>query len=903
MPGDLISHDIEGGGDGGGVALPLFGGTLVEDWPSHQLRLEAWFRIRSISLDSPQATDCLLLSLRGYAALVYQRLERSERSTYEKGVGWLTNYFVNETRTRLMRTMAHKKLVARTYREKGRRGEFVMDMVQELEVLFFQAGIHDQDGAKRRAFIQSVHCLINDRCFNDYAELKHRLELSTTRYAEAIDVAMQWESTRIGPQPSISEAKSSSSTGNDKATATSASSISSQHSSFFGEPEYKKLQSFIAASRPESTSSPKKNPEPYVDAANELFLVSTLLDEQGECRPSSSVYFSDQLLSSRSLLDLHRPLNPLQAQTTSPTPLIAHLVPGPLARHSREHLVVVGADREERAEGQNRGRASPAASAQFSIGSLPSEIRHSIQSSQHGIIVVSEPNDDRSSSPTANQGVNPDRRSDSRVDQEHDDYESTGLQLDHATISPLNSVATASIPGSLNSSFIQEARSSNRSFELSSYRLPFLEFDEPKSLGGLDEFPTPKRPYQRSTQQQTGHGRSQSAVEFYYGSFGSHDIEGLSINRSVVTESDLPSNDARKPHPPSLYDSIANEIVGGVLPTEMNNLADLPGGLQARRMSYPGFTSLGGEKAPLVRSFRFPMFEASTPVIRLCEPDGEGEGVEALEVGTRRDSEGDSLRPLERASDLDRAQTPVTTPTQDMLRPDLFSQPTPSLQPLDPQQSLKTRQHRSLYTMTSNNAHLQSSNSGSIARHRHVRGTPRKLAKPGPGVSHGITPTVVVDSPNPHSGRGHKHVKTMSLDRNFWRLGGGEGGKEGRSPKSSGCTIMPIGPGGKRSSNSSGWKGLWGRWFHPSLTSSKNEAGEQREQRGFHGPLSLYEGKDQEEAKSPRLPEMIVGGEMRHRDDSGEGLEELVEDMEDVHGGEGRPAKERRGLMMMETRF
>ncbi|KDE06763.1 hypothetical protein MVLG_02959 [Microbotryum lychnidis-dioicae p1A1 Lamole] len=774
-----------------------------------------------------------------------------------------------------------------------------MDMVQDLEVLFFQAGIHDQDGAKRRAFIQ---------CFNNYAELKRRLDLSTTRYAEAIDVAMQWESTRIGPQTSVSEAQSSSSTGNDKATATSASSISSQHISFFDDPEYKKLQSSIPASRPESTSSPKKDPEPCVDAANELFLVSTLLDEQGECRPSSSVYFSDQLLSSRSLLDLQRPSNPLQAQTTSSTPLIAHLVPGPLARHSREHLVVVGADREAGAEGQNRGRASPAASSQFSIGSLPSEIRNSIQSSQHGIIVVSEPNDDRSSSPISDQGVNPDRRLDSRVEQEHDDSESTGLQLEHATISPLNSVATASIPGSLNSSFIQEARSSNRSFELSSHRLPFLEFDEPKSLG-LDEFPTPKRPYQRSTQQQTGHGRSKSAVEFYYGSFGSHDIEGLSINRSVVTESDLPSSNVKKElHRPSLYDSLANEIVGEVLPTEMNNFGDL----QARRMSYPGFTSLGGEKAPLVRSFRFPMFEASTPVIKLFEPDGEREGVEALEVGMRRDSEGDSLRPLERASNLDRSHTPVTTPTQDMLRADLFSQSTPSFQLLDLQQSLKTHRQHSLYTIASNNAHLQSSNSGSIARHRQVRGTPRKLAKPGPGVSHEITPTVV-DSTSPHSGRGHKHVKMLSLDQNFWRSGGGEGGKEGRSSKTSGCTITPIGPGGKKSSNSRGWKGLWGRWFHSPLRSDKNGTGEQREERGFHGPLSLYEGKDQEEAKSPRLPEMIVGGERRdrmegaqHRDDSGEGLEEmdeLVENMEDVHGGEGRPAKERRGLMMMETRF
>ncbi|SCV69755.1 BQ2448_1149 [Microbotryum intermedium] len=920
MAGDAIANDLEAGG--GGVALPLFGGTLVEDWKSHQLRLEAWFRIRSITLDSTQATDCLFLSLKGYAALVYQRVEESERSTYEKGVGWLTAYFVNETRTRLVRSMAYEKLDARTYRGKGKRSEFVMDLVQELEMLFFQAGIQDQDEAKRRAFIQ---------CFNECVELKHRLEISTTTYAEAIDLAMQWESTRVEFQSSDIPLHAQS--GNNNVATTKGSSISSHHSSFFSAPESKKLQSSIEASRTESTTSAAKPCDANADTTKELLLVSSLLEEQGQSRPTSSFYFSDQILCSRSLLDNERPSAPLLGGAMSTT-TVPHLVSGPLSSHSREHLVVAGAGADREQEEENvlslPRRSSPAASSQFSMCSLPSEIRQSIQSSRHAIVVSNADSDERRGSPSIDLGVDPERRSDSRVDQEQDGTESSGLRLEHTTISPLDSIATPSIPGS-NSSFIQ-GTTPNRSL-VSSNRFPLFDFEEPHSLRLNGSHSPPPRSSQH-------HGGSQSAVEFYYGQFGAHDIEGVSFNR--LTDSDLPSTghgpNAQVTHGlSSTYDSIAAEIVGGIVtPTSSKNtVSDLPGALESRRSSDPGFNLFGdgqgfkGEKGPLVRLFRFSMFEASSPIARLCSPDGvEGEEeiqqgmVVAQEVGPR--SSADSIRPpgdREESSNNFAADDykAITTPTQDLIRNDLG--PNPHIH-LAPQQTINTRRHRSLFTLGISHP-TKSGGTSTIARHRHVRGTPRKLAKNLRTEPPSQCYLVVASSSSSttRSRQQHKHTKTMSLDRILWRTGGGEVGRgttttPGRShPNSSSLTTTTSYRGSgvnlngvKRSSK--GWKGLWGRWFYGG-GKNQGEPPEGMKEEGFHVPFqSLSDGKRGELGvvpQSPRLPEMDLGEEVRVRQDGHRDGEDEVEELEevdaDVHGGEGRPAKERRGLMMMETRF
>lgn len=176
-----------------GLQLPLFSGSWATDWATHEARrvscccclscsaisltfatscrLRNWLSVRGVPLHSREAAETLALSLTHQAAADFERgAGPVERRVFEEGVAWCRARWGDEQRTkciprplppcddslklhpsRLAMASALNKITARSFRERGRRREMVQELVDDLERLFLQAKIVE-DEAKRRAF-------------------------------------------------------------------------------------------------------------------------------------------------------------------------------------------------------------------------------------------------------------------------------------------------------------------------------------------------------------------------------------------------------------------------------------------------------------------------------------------------------------------------------------------------------------------------------------------------------------------------------------------------------------------------------------------------------------------------------------------------------------------------------
>ncbi|BGO96753.1 hypothetical protein NBRC10513v2_000689 [Rhodotorula toruloides] len=81
---------------------------------------------------------------------------------------------------------ALNKMTARSFRERGRRREMVQELVDDLERLFLQAKIVE-DEAKRRAFVG---------CFLEFPGLVKRLAAKES-FLSAVEEALVWEGEMV----------------------------------------------------------------------------------------------------------------------------------------------------------------------------------------------------------------------------------------------------------------------------------------------------------------------------------------------------------------------------------------------------------------------------------------------------------------------------------------------------------------------------------------------------------------------------------------------------------------------------------------------------------------------------------------------------------------------------------
>ncbi|GAA5900018.1 hypothetical protein JCM6882_007026 [Rhodosporidiobolus microsporus] len=170
-----------------GLALPTFSGRLSSDWDAHEARLTSWLSIRGVPLHAREAAEALELSLTAQAALSYeQEAGLAERRVWEDAVAWCREKWAGEGRKRLAAAAAVNRLNSRSFRERGSRRENVKDLISELELLFLQAGVVD-DEAQRRAFIG---------CFFEFPRALHRLSRSSS-YADACAKALEWEGEMV----------------------------------------------------------------------------------------------------------------------------------------------------------------------------------------------------------------------------------------------------------------------------------------------------------------------------------------------------------------------------------------------------------------------------------------------------------------------------------------------------------------------------------------------------------------------------------------------------------------------------------------------------------------------------------------------------------------------------------
>ncbi|ORY87469.1 hypothetical protein BCR35DRAFT_39353 [Leucosporidium creatinivorum] len=169
-----------------GLPVPIFHGRLEEDPKAHENSLRAWLHVKGVPLHSREAQECFLLSLRSSAALHFERTPPSARSTFEDGARWLQVEFGSSERLRLAEATARNRLDQRGFRERGRRNEFISDLVSDLELLFARAGI-EEDEEKRRAFV---------RCFLEFPKAMRRFS-ATPSWTGVIAEAVAWETAMV----------------------------------------------------------------------------------------------------------------------------------------------------------------------------------------------------------------------------------------------------------------------------------------------------------------------------------------------------------------------------------------------------------------------------------------------------------------------------------------------------------------------------------------------------------------------------------------------------------------------------------------------------------------------------------------------------------------------------------
>ncbi|GAA5877427.1 hypothetical protein JCM8547_008796 [Rhodosporidiobolus lusitaniae] len=153
-------------------------------------RLESWLSIRGIPTHSREAAEALELSLTAQAALAFeQEAGEAERRVWDEAVRWCRERWGGEGRRRLAAAAAVNRINSRAFRERGRRREDVKDLVSDLELLFLQAGVLD-DEAMKRAFVG---------CFFEFPKALHRLS-RTSSYSASIAAALEWEGQMIAKE-------------------------------------------------------------------------------------------------------------------------------------------------------------------------------------------------------------------------------------------------------------------------------------------------------------------------------------------------------------------------------------------------------------------------------------------------------------------------------------------------------------------------------------------------------------------------------------------------------------------------------------------------------------------------------------------------------------------------------
>ncbi|GAA5922225.1 hypothetical protein JCM1841_000685 [Sporobolomyces salmonicolor] len=170
-----------------GLSLPLFTGRLSADWSAHEERLRAWLSVRAIPTHAHEAAECLTLSLTGVAALTWeQQANAVQKQRWEAAVAWCRATWGGEGRKRLAAVAAVNRLNARSFRERGKRREHVRDLVGDIEMLFLQAGVVD-DEARRRAYVGA---------FFEFPNLLARLARTTT-FNQAVEQSLIWEAEMV----------------------------------------------------------------------------------------------------------------------------------------------------------------------------------------------------------------------------------------------------------------------------------------------------------------------------------------------------------------------------------------------------------------------------------------------------------------------------------------------------------------------------------------------------------------------------------------------------------------------------------------------------------------------------------------------------------------------------------
>ncbi|KAM0748737.1 hypothetical protein T439DRAFT_328000 [Meredithblackwellia eburnea MCA 4105] len=170
------------------VPLPQFSGVLITGWAGHEARLRAWLRIKGIPTHAREAADVLMLSLApsSCAEFTFDYASVQQRHSFEDGVLFMRSHFDSALRKKLAQGAAHNILATRTFRMRGRRREFVKDLLNDIEPLFLAAGII-QSKDKRNSLIH---------CFFEFPRALTMLQRTTT-YDEAVTEAFRWEAFMI----------------------------------------------------------------------------------------------------------------------------------------------------------------------------------------------------------------------------------------------------------------------------------------------------------------------------------------------------------------------------------------------------------------------------------------------------------------------------------------------------------------------------------------------------------------------------------------------------------------------------------------------------------------------------------------------------------------------------------
>lgn len=149
-------------------------------------RLKAWLRIKGVPTAAREAADILHLSLepRSQAALLFDFASTAQRHSFDEGVAFMKTHFDSmhrcapvplfssakaqrgpqkltrisshcALRKRLAQGSAQNAMSNRLFRERGKRREYIKDLVGDLELLLLRSGIVD-DWEKRQNFIRCV---------------------------------------------------------------------------------------------------------------------------------------------------------------------------------------------------------------------------------------------------------------------------------------------------------------------------------------------------------------------------------------------------------------------------------------------------------------------------------------------------------------------------------------------------------------------------------------------------------------------------------------------------------------------------------------------------------------------------------------------------------------------------